>query len=120
MSCSHATRQFLRLPEGVSSSMSASDGENPTHFWLIKDGRELAPEEPTAKIAAETGRVVRDFALPDVFNGGTARAIFGDAVPLLDESSNVRATVGSFTDITDRKSAEAEMRQAPTIAKRAQ
>jgi CheY-like chemotaxis protein len=112
MSYSHATRQFLRLPEGVSSSMSAPDGEKPTHFRLIKDGRELAPEELPVQIAAATGRAVRDFALTVEFNDGTARDVFGDAVPLFDESGNVCGAVGSFTDITDRKGAEAELRKA--------
>jgi len=111
MSCSHATRQFLRLAEGVSSSMSAPDGEKPTHFRVIKDGRELAPEELPVQVAAATGRDVRDFALTIVFNDGTARDLFGDAVPLFDESGSVRGAVGSFTDISDRKRAEEARRE---------
>jgi PAS domain-containing protein len=112
MSCSRATRHFLLLAEGVSSSMSAPDGEKPTHLRFIKDGRELEPEELPVQIAAATGRDVRDFALTVEFNDGTIRELFGDAVPLFDESGNVRGAAGSFTDITDRKEAEAELRKA--------
>jgi PAS domain-containing protein len=41
-----------------------------------------------------------------VFNDGTARDVFGDAVPPFDGSGNVRGAVESFMDITDRKRAE--------------
>jgi PAS domain-containing protein len=54
---------------------------------------------------------VRDFALTVEFNDGTTRDLFGDAVPLFDESGYVRGAAGSFTDITNRKEAEAEQRK---------
>jgi PAS domain S-box-containing protein len=111
MSCSQATRRFLRLPEGASSSMSVPDGEKPSHFRLFQDGRELAPEELPVQMAAATGREVRDFALTVEFNDGTARDISGGAVPLFDEFGNVRGAVGSFIDISDRKEAEAALQE---------
>jgi PAS domain S-box-containing protein len=55
---------------------------------------------------------LRDFALPDVFNDGTARDVLGDVAQLFNESDNVPGAVESFMDITDRKRAEAELRQA--------
>ncbi len=119
MSCSQATRQFLRLPEGVSSSKSAPDGEKPTHFQVIKDGRELVPEELPVQMAAATGRDVRDFALTIMFNDGTARDLFGDAVPLFDESGNVRGAVGAFMDTTDRNRAEEALIEARKVAEAA-
>jgi PAS domain S-box-containing protein len=54
---------------------------------------------------------VRDFAVADVFNDGTAHE-FGDVVPLFDESGNVPGAVESFMDITNRRRAEAELCQA--------
>jgi PAS domain S-box-containing protein len=54
---------------------------------------------------------VRDFGLSDVFNDGTAHE-FGDVVPLFDESGKVPGAVESFVDITNRRRAEAEFRQA--------
>ena len=119
MSCSHASRQFLRLPEGVSPSKSAPGGEKPTHFHVIKDGRELAPEELPVQMAAATGRDVRDFALTIMFNDGTARDLFGDAVPLFDESGNVRGAVGAFMDITERNRAQEALIEARQAAEAA-
>jgi PAS domain S-box-containing protein len=54
---------------------------------------------------------VRDFAVADVFNDGTAHE-FGDVVPLFDESGNVPGAVESFMDFTNRRRAEAELCQA--------
>jgi CheY-like chemotaxis protein len=72
----------------------------------------LIAEQSPAERKLREGEV-RDFALPDVFNDENARGVFGDAVPLSDESGdNVRGAVESFMDITDRSRAEAELRQA--------
>ena len=71
----------------------------------------LIAEQSSAERKLREGGV-RDSALPDVFNDGTAHDVFGDAVPLFDESGNVRGALESFMDIIDRKRAEAEVRQA--------
>jgi PAS domain S-box-containing protein len=54
----------------------------------------------------------RDFALPIAFNDETAPELSSGSVSLFDESGNVRGAAGSFTDITDRKGAGAELRKA--------
>jgi hypothetical protein len=48
---------------------------------------------------------IRDVALTIMFSDGTARDLFGDAVPLFDESSNVRGAVGAFVDTTQHNRA---------------
>jgi PAS domain S-box-containing protein len=53
-----------------------------------------------------------DYALPEVSNDGTVREVFGDTVPLFDESGNAHGAVESFMVLTDRNRAEAELRQA--------
>ena len=85
----------------------------------IKDGRELAPEELPVQLAAATGRDVRDFALTIMFNDGTARDLFGDAVPLFDESGNVRGAVGAFMDTTERNRAQEALIEARQAAEAA-
>ena len=46
-----------------------------------------------------------------VFPDGSSRDMFGNAVPLLDESGRVQGAVGAFTDITERKRAEAALEE---------
>ena len=106
MSCSRKARQFMRVPEGENVSMSAPADERPP-YRTTKDGKELAPEHLPVQMAAR-GNEVRDFELTLLFDDGTSRDILGDAVPLFDESGQVRGSIGVFLDITERKKIESE------------
>jgi len=115
MTSSRATRELLRLPRGASVSKSAPEPERPTTFRVMKGERELAPEELPLQTAAATGHEVHDCELTLAFNDGTRREIFGNAVPLFDESGKVRGAVGAFVDITERKRAEARIRRQNAV-----
>ena len=47
-----------------------------------------------------------DYEFDMVFDDGTSRCWFGNAVPLFDETRRSRGAVGTFVDITDRKRAQ--------------
>jgi PAS domain-containing protein len=105
MTSSRAALRLLRLPDNANTSKSALSGERPETFRVMKDGRELRPEELPVQLAAATGQAMRNFELTIAFDDGTARDIMGDVVPLFDAEGELRGAVGAFLDITDRKQA---------------
>jgi signal transduction histidine kinase/CheY-like chemotaxis protein len=120
MTSSRAARELLRLPEGATSSLSASDGERPATFRVLREGRELAPDKLPVQQAAASGREVRDVTLTLVFDDGTSRDLLGNAVPLRDGSGTVRGAVGAFIDITERqRAAEERARLSAEVERRA-
>jgi signal transduction histidine kinase len=90
------------LPEGVNASMSAPEGERPINYRVIKQGRELKPEEMPVQLAAK-GEVLRDFEFGVEFTDGTVRHLLGNACPLYDAEGQPRGSVAAFIDITERK-----------------
>ncbi len=105
ISHNRAAREFLRLPEGISDPMSALTDARPAHFRLLRENCEVPPSELPLQVAAATGRDVRGYSLTVEFDDGTRRELFGDAVPLFDESGKVRGAVGTFTDVSHQNRA---------------
>jgi PAS domain S-box-containing protein len=106
-----AAYNLLKLPYGTNTSKTAPAAERPT-FQIFENGRELAPEELPVQTAAATGHPVRNKELEIRFADGSSLHEFGHAVPLFDESGQVRGAVGAFLDITERKRIETELRHA--------
>jgi signal transduction histidine kinase len=106
MTSSRAAYRLLRLPYGANTSKSATEGEWPRNFRIMKDGRELSADELPVQRAAATGEPVRDCELLLKFEDDTSIWIYGHAVPLLDASGSVRGAVGAFVDITGHKRLE--------------
>jgi PAS domain S-box-containing protein len=94
--------EILRLPEGVNVSMSAPEGERPTNYRVLKDWRELKPEEMPVQLAAK-GEVLRDYEFAIEFTDGTTRHLLGNACPIYDAEGKPRGSVAAFIDITERK-----------------
>jgi PAS domain S-box-containing protein len=108
--------ELLRLPPGANTSRSAPEGERSSGYHFQRDGIALSPDELPVQLAAATGREIRDYECTIVFDDGSSRSIFGNAVPLLDDTGRVRGAVGAFNDITERKQAETEMAEARSQA----
>ncbi|MGO9893556.1 MAG: PAS domain S-box protein [Bryobacteraceae bacterium] len=115
MTGNRMTYDLLRTPSGSNLSKSAPDGEKPTNFRLMKDGIEIPPPELPVQKAASTGQPVRDYELDFVFEDGSSGNLLGDAVPMLGEDGRPRGAVGVFVDITERKRAEASLREAQKL-----
>lgn len=103
---SRASYEVLRLPADTNPSLTAPESERPTHFKVLANGRELAPEDLPVQRAAR-GETIRDAEVEVVFDDGTSRWIFGNAAPLLDDKGKPRGAVSAFVDVTDRKRVEA-------------
>ncbi len=109
-----AADELLRLPSGANASLTAGTAERPTHFKIVKDGRELAGEELPVQRAAR-GTALKDFEFGLVFGDGTMRHLLGNATPLHDEQGRVRGSVAAFVDITGRKEAEQQVQRQNAV-----
>ena len=115
MTSSRAAYELLRIPPGSNSSKSAPAEERPTSFRVMKDGRELAPEELPIQLAAATGLPVNEAELTLVFQDGTSRDILGNAVPLLNADGSTQGAVGCFIDVTERNVAKRSAQRQEAI-----
>jgi PAS domain S-box-containing protein len=109
MTSNRAAYDLLRLPPGANTSKMAPEGDAPSTFHMLRDGQELSPDELPVELAAATGREVRDCEYTIAFDDGTSRDLFGNAVPLLDDTGRVRGAVGAYIDITERKRTEKQL-----------
>jgi PAS domain S-box-containing protein len=106
MTSNRAGYDLLRLPSGTNTSKSIPESERASSYRILRDGRELSPDELPMQFAAATGREVRDCEYTVAFDDGSSRNIFGNVVPLLDDAGRVCGAVGAYIDITERKRAE--------------
>jgi signal transduction histidine kinase len=118
MTGNRAADKLVRIPSGGEMSKSAPDDLKPKHFKSFKDGRELQPEELPAQRAAR-GEPVKDFEFDLVFDDGTVLNLLGYGTPLLNEQGHPRGAVHTLVDITERKRAEAILREAKDVAEKA-
>lgn len=102
----------LGISPAVNASLSAPEEERPTTFKVYQNGREMAPEELPLQYAATHGVEIRDLEVDVVWQDGTTVTLLEYAAPLLDESGQPRGSVGAFLNITDRKRAEASLRES--------
>jgi chemotaxis methyl-accepting protein methylase/signal transduction histidine kinase/chemotaxis response regulator CheB len=109
---------ILRLPPGANPSKSASEGELPTNFRLLRAGQEISPDQLPMQLAASQGISSEGNELTVMFDDGSRRDIFGNAAPLFDEHGEVRGAVGTFVDITNMKRAEEELRKSRDLCER--
>jgi PAS domain S-box-containing protein len=115
ITCNRTGYDLLRLPPGTNTSKSAPENERSSNYRILRDGRELSPDDLPLQLAA-TGRDVRDCEFTIAFDDGSSREFFGNAVPLFDDTGRVRGAVGAYIDITERKRVEAEMAEARSQA----
>jgi signal transduction histidine kinase/ActR/RegA family two-component response regulator len=111
--------EYLRLAPQANASLSAPAGERPTHFRLLKDGRELQPAELPLQRAAREGLESRNVELELEFDSGEQRRLLEYASPLFDETGLVRGSVGAFVDVTDRKRLEEQREQVLRVEREA-
>lgn len=108
-----AAREFLQMDLGTDAnlSLSAPPGQAPVHFRVLKDGREIPPEELPVQRAAVEGTAVHNVELDVVFSDGTVKHELISALPLFDQYGVPRGAVASIMDITEQKRAEKEREQ---------
>ena len=124
MTGNRAVHEMLQVPRGSNISKSAPNDEAPRSFDVYRDGRKLSPDELPVQQAASSGKAVMDTELELVFVDGSAKTIFGSAMPLFDDSGVARGAIGAFVDVSSYKALQKEMGAArrtmetllPTVA----
>lgn len=106
-----AFAELLGIPSNANASLSAPNQEKPIGFKVYQNDRELLPEELPLQYAATHGVEVLDLEVDIVRDDGKVFTLLEYASPLFDERGQPRGSIGAFLDITDRKRAEAEVRQ---------
>ncbi|MBI4781059.1 MAG: PAS domain S-box protein [Oscillatoriophycideae cyanobacterium NC_groundwater_1537_Pr4_S-0.65um_50_18] len=107
-----AFAEALGIPPTVNASLSAPEAERPKTFKVYQNGREMAPEELPLQYAATHGVEIRDLEVEVVWQDGTEVSLLEYAAPLLDEQGQIRGSVGAFLNISERKRAEAALRES--------
>ncbi|MBA4107977.1 MAG: hypothetical protein C0487_00060 [Leptothrix sp. (in: Bacteria)] len=95
----------LRNPALAAMFNELEDGQLPPHL-VLKEGRELQPDEQPLKHAALTGAKTSDVELDVVHQDGRTLRLIAHAVALYDHTGQPRGAIGAYTDISERKRAE--------------
>ncbi len=106
-----ACYDLLRLPFDTNLSFSRPDADQPVHFRLHRNGRELDAPDLPLQTACSTGVEIRDFEMEVTFHDGSIRHILANATPLHDAEGAISGAVGSWVDITVRRLAEDQIRK---------
>ncbi len=104
--------EFLKmLGTGESNLSMTGPAKHKLHFKVVRDGREIPPEDLPMQKACREGRAVLNDELEVVRSDGRTIHELCRATPLLDEQGRVRGCIGVFLNITDLKQAEREREQ---------
>lgn len=102
--------QFYEAKSGENVSAGSTSGEVQNHIRrFFKNGQELKPQELPMQEATLRNVEIRDSELEVLLPSGKKITLLGNASPLLDKTGEVRGCVGSFLDISERKTAEQEV-----------
>jgi signal transduction histidine kinase len=105
-----AAYDALRIEPGLNASVTAADGNGPSHFQILVDGKLVPPEDYPIQRALREGNEIRNYEERIVFSDGTSVDLLGNVVPLRNPDGSVRGGVAAFVDVTKLKAVEAEMR----------
>jgi PAS domain S-box-containing protein len=85
--------------------------ELPEHVEIYRNGEPVGFDDLPMHAAARTGQPVPNQELEFRFEDGSATWAYGNAVPLFDAREQVRGVISTFVDITERKLAEAALKE---------
>ncbi|MCA1991593.1 MAG: PAS domain-containing protein, partial [Coleofasciculus sp. S288] len=110
MSANQMAYELMRATPGSVTTATPPDGSYLLQFKQKRNGQEVPPYDLPMQRAARTGQEVTD-EMEFIFEDGTVRFIYGKAVPLRNETGDVRGVIGAFVDITERKRVEETLRE---------
>ncbi|MBU7587182.1 MAG: PAS domain S-box protein [Nostoc sp. TH1S01] len=94
---------------GISPNINVSAtpvNATPPNYKILRDGKELSPEEYPLRYAALHNTEVKGTEVDIVRGDGSVFNLFGYAAPLVDQQGNPRGAVAAFLNITERKQTE--------------
>jgi PAS domain S-box-containing protein len=100
--------RMLRIPPDGEPGLGQ---KIPAHVEIYRGGERMSIDELPMHSAARTGQPVPNQELEFRFEDGSATWAYGNAVPLFDAHENVRGVISTFVDITERKLAEAALKE---------
>ena len=109
ITASRCATEMLRAAPGASASLAASYEDPSRMFRVLRDGREVRPEDLPLQRAAR-GHPVNGEELRVVFKDGTSFDMLISAATVRDAAGKPTGAVGAGVDITERKRAEERIR----------
>lgn len=107
-----AAAALLRMAPDENLSKTAPDASHTSHFRVLQNGVEIAPEDLPLQKSAATGQPVRDFEETIAFSDGTSLHLLGNVSPLHDPQGHPAGAVAAFIDITERVKAEQALQES--------
>ena len=114
-----ALARILGVPPNANISQSNPGAPQPT-WRMVRNGRDLRPEELPMQVAAATGKEVLGAEDVIVRADGIRIDVLSFAAPLFDEHGKVRGVLDACVDISDRKAQERTRRELEQDLQRAQ
>jgi PAS domain S-box-containing protein len=102
---SRFSHELLGVPTGENLSLSASPGDRPTQYRIMRGGVEVPPDEmPMQQAARGIERTSAELEIQRADGG--RRYLYGNTVSLRDPGGDIRGAVGAFVDVTALKDAD--------------
>ena len=102
--------QMLGVAQAGNASLTAVQPDLPSGTQVYHDGRELPANELPMQVTGQSGRHIANFEHDLVFPDGRTVTFLASTAPLRDEHGVIRGVVGAYTDISERKRAQAALR----------
>lgn len=83
---------------------------------LYRNGHPLPREEMPMERAVRSGKLQENVEVDILRPDGRFAHLFGSATPLFDDAGKVRGCVATYVDVTERRAAEAALRNAEKLA----
>ncbi len=103
-----AANRIMRIPPDGEPGLGR---KIPAHVEIYRGGEPVGIDDLPMHTAARTGQPVPNQELEFRFEDGSSTWAYGNAVPLLDAQEHVRGVISTFVDITERKLAEAALKE---------
>lgn len=107
-----AMRQLLRQPADTDPWLWPGSTHEHLNLRVYRAGQEVSPDELPLRTAARDGVGVRNVELEISYPDGARSTVLKSVEPLFDEAGRVRGCISFDVDITARKQAEEELRNA--------
>lgn len=99
-------------PPGSNLSASVPDAPAASRVQVRRNGADVPPSDWPLQLTAATGVEIHDMECEVIHADGRVTYELANVAPILDEAGRPRGAVGAFIDITERKQAEAALRES--------